>query len=384
VAYDVEALRRNEFPWAAEGEGVYLNNASTGPLPQRTVRVLDEWARLRANPQRISHDLQFDMLARVRASVARLIGASPREIALATNTSHGLNLAAFSLPVRAGDVVLTPDREFPANVYPWMQAAARRGFVHRAIDCGDGPLTADRLAAELDDERVRVVSVSWVQFASGARVDLTSLGALCRERGVFFVVDAIQGLGPLALDVATTHVDVLACGAQKWLLSPWGTGFVYVRDALIDTLQPHDVSWLGVRGSDDFNRLVEYDLTWRDDARRFEFATVPFQDFAAMEASLAIFHELGASEISDRSLRLAERIVDWAADRPGVALAAPAKPGAHAAIVSLRVPDPEAASARLTAANVAHSLREGAIRLSPYFYNTQDEIDRALRLLVSS
>jgi selenocysteine lyase/cysteine desulfurase len=383
VSYDVEAVRAAEFPWAVAGESVYLDNASTGPLPRRTVAVLDEWSRLRATPHRISHELQFDMLARVRASVARLIGAAPREIALATNTSHGLNLAAFSLPLRAGDVVLTPDREFPANVYPWMQAAAQRGVVHRFIDCGGGALDVDRLARELEDERVRVVAVSWVQFASGARVDLAAVGALCRERGVYFVVDAIQGLGALELDVATMHVDILACGAQKWLLSPWGTGFVYVRGALVESLQPHDVSWLGVRGSDDFSRLVDYDLTWRTDARRFEFATVPFQDFAAMEASLALYHELGAAAISAHALRLAQRIVDWVADRDDVELVTPGDAGARAAIVSLRPRDADAVSARLTAASVVHSLREGAIRLSPHFYNNDADISRALESMSS-
>ncbi len=153
------ALREAEFPWAARGETIYLNNASTGPLPERSRRVIEEWGRLRANPQRISQTLQFDTLSRGRELIARMIGASPEEIALATNTSFGINLAAFSLPLEAGDVVLTPDREFPANVYPWMQLAARRGIVYRPVPCDDGVLDRARLERELEDERVRVVAV---------------------------------------------------------------------------------------------------------------------------------------------------------------------------------------------------------------------------------
>ena len=163
------------------------------------------------------------------------------------------------------------------------------------------------LARELEDERVQVVAVSWVQFASGARVDLAALGALCRERGVYFVVDAIQGVGPLRSICATTPVDILACGAQKWLLSPWGSAFVYVRRELIEQLEPHDVSWLAVKGSDDFSRLTDYDLTWRDDARRFEIITLPYQDFAGMNASLELLHELGADAIVAHTRRLARR-----------------------------------------------------------------------------
>jgi len=204
--YDVDALRREEFPWAAAGEGIYLNNASTGPLPARTVAALDEWSRLRANPRRVPQELQFETLARSRELIASMIGADTSEIALAANTTFGLNLAAFSLPLNKGDVVLSPDLEFPANVYPWMQLAARRGVELRQLRCDEGVLDAGRLGRELEDERVRVVTVSWVGFASGARVDLAALGALCRARGVFFVVDAIQGLGPLAVNLRETPV----------------------------------------------------------------------------------------------------------------------------------------------------------------------------------
>jgi len=381
MSYDVEALRRKEFPWAAAGEAIYLNNASTGPLPQRTVDALDEWSRLRANPQRVPQELQFGTLTRSRELIATMIGAEPGEIALAANTTFGLNLAAFSLPLKAGDVVLSPDLEFPANVYPWMQLAARRGVEFRQLKCDEGVLDADRLANELEDERVRAVTVSWVGFASGARVDLKALGTMCRERGVFFVVDAIQGLGPLRVDLRDTPVDIFSAGAQKWLLSPWGSAFVYVRRELIPTLEPHDVSWLAVKDSDDFTRLTNYDLTWRDDARRFEFITLPYQDFGGMNASLELLHELGLADVSAHALRLAEQIVQWACSRDDVELVTPSAPSRRAAVISVRPRDAHAASARLKAAHVAHSLREGAIRLSPHFYNTADEIEQTLRVI---
>jgi selenocysteine lyase/cysteine desulfurase len=383
LPYDLEALRKEEFPWAHSGETIYLNNASTGPLPQRTVAVLDEWSRLRANPSRVGQDLQFGTLARAREVIARMIGADTDEIALATNTTFGVNLAAFSLPLREGDVVLSPDREFPANVYPWMQLAERRGIEYRLLDCDEGVLDAGRLEHELADERVKCVAVSWVQFASGARVDLKALGTLCRKRGVYFVVDAIQGLGPLRVNLADTPVDIFTSGAQKWLLSPWGSAFVYVRRGLIDSLEPHDVSWLAVKDSDDFSRLTDYDLTWRGDARKYEFITLPYQDFAGMNASLSLIEELGFDAVSNHALGLAEQIVAWAADRGDVKLVTPSHSSRHGAVISVRPRDARAASAKLTAANVTHSLREGAVRLSPHFYNTEEEVARALELMSS-
>jgi selenocysteine lyase/cysteine desulfurase len=225
------------------------------------------------------------------------------------------------------------------------------------------------------------VSVSWVGFATGYAVDLEAIGRACRASGAYFVVDAIQGLGPLTLDVRACHIDVLACGAQKWLLSPWGTGFVYVRRELISELEPHDVSWMAVKGSDDFRRLVDYDLTWRDDARRFEFITLPFQDFAGMNASLELIHETGPAAIADHVASLIDIVVRWAASQRDVELLTPAVPKHRAGIASLRMPNAGQVSSALKAAGVSHSLREGAIRLSPHFYNTRDEVRRALAVI---
>jgi selenocysteine lyase/cysteine desulfurase len=381
VTFDVDRVRESEFPWAARGDAIYLNNASTGPLPERALRAIREFDERRAAPYRLSDDLQFATLARGRELIARLIGAQVEEIGLAVNTSYGINLAAFSLPLGAGDVVLTPDREFPANVYPWMELARRRGVIYRRIPTCDGAVDEEALRRELEDPAVRAVSVSWVGFASGYTVDLEAIGRACRARGAYFVVDAIQGLGPLTLDVRACHIDILACGAQKWLLSPWGTGFVYVRRELVDQLEPNVVSWMAVKGSDDFRRLVDYDLTWRDDARRFEFITLPFQDFAGMNASLELIHELGPTAIANEVASLADVIVLWAASQRDVQLVTPSPPRHRAGIVSLRMPNAARVSAALKDAGVSHSLREGAIRLSPHVYNTREEIRRTLRVI---
>ena len=320
-------LRAREFPWAVRGDQTFLNHASTGPLPQRAVDALQELTALRATPWRYSQEIQFGTLAKARAGCARLIGAAPSEIACMVNTSYGLNLAAL-----------------------------------------DGP-------------RVRALVLSWVSFATGYRIDVARLGRACRERGIWFVLDAIQGVGAAPLDVAAEQVDIVACGAQKWLLSPWGTGFVWVRPDLVQSLRPVDVSWMATRNSDDFTRLIDYDFTYRDDARRFEMITLPYQDFGGLNASLDLFLEVGLAEVYEQVARLTGRIVQWALGSADVRLVTPADPTRRAGIVAVAPRDPVAASDRLTAAGVTHSLREGAIRLSPHFYNTEEEIDTALALL---
>ena len=376
-------LRAREFPWAVRGEQIFLNHASTGPLPQRTVDALQDATALRAEPWRFSQELQFGTLAKARAACARLIGAQPREIALMVNTSYGLNLAARALPFEAGDVVITSDREYPSNIYPWMELETSRGVTLRRIAC-DGVLPdEDAIMAALDAPRVRAVVLSWVSFATGYRIDVARIGRACRERGIWFILDAIQGVGAAPLDVSAVDVDIVACGGQKWLLSPWGTGFVWLRPDLVQTLRPVNVSWMATRNSDDFSRLTDYDFTYRDDARRFEVITLPYQDFIGLNASLDLFLEVGLAEVYARIDRLTTRIVHWALGEPSVRLVTPAARERRAGIVAVAPADPVGASERLTAAGVTHSLREAAIRLSPHFYNTEEEIDAALALLAS-
>src|SRR5437879_8124065 len=224
------ALRAAEFPWTADT--VYLNNANIGPIPERTRRALDEFTAKRTAPHLLpDRELQAGLQA-ARLVVARLLNAEPAEIALATNTSHGLNLAARALPLQRGDVVLVSDREFSANVYPWM-LLKKQGVAREPGTCPpEGWPDEDYLVERLHDPRVRVLAVSFVQFSNGYRVDLARLGAACRANGTFLVVDGIQGVGNSVLDVRETTVDILACGGQKWLLAPWGSGFVYVRMCL--------------------------------------------------------------------------------------------------------------------------------------------------------
>ena len=377
----IRALRAREFPWTIPGDRIFLNHASTGPLPQRAVDALNEATMLRATPWRYSQEMQFGTLAKARAACARLINADPAEIALMVNTSYGLNLAARALPFEPGDVVITSDREYPSNIYPWMELEASRGVKLERLPCRGALPDEEAIIAALDKPRVKGVVLSWVSFATGYRIDVDRIGAACRGRGIWFVLDAIQGVGAAPLDVRTANVDVVACGAQKWLLSPWGTGFVWLRPDLVQSLRPVDVSWMATKCSDDFTRLTDYDFTYRDDARRFEVITLPYQDFVGLNASLDLFLEVGLKEVYARVERLAEVIVHWALGRRDVRLVTPAERERRAGIVAVAPRDPAAASERLTAAGVIHSLREGAIRLSPHFYNTEAEIDAALAVL---
>jgi len=374
---DAAALRRDEFPWTAET--VYLNNASIGPLPERTRLALDAFNRRRATPFRLPDRDLFGALAESRRMIADLVAATPEEIALTVNTGFGLGVVARALPLRAGDVVLVSDREFPANVYPWLRLRETGVDVELVPTTAAGWPDEARLLERLEDPRVRALAVSLVQFSNGYRVDLAALSAATRRTGAYLVVDAIQAVGQLPVDLRRTPVDVLACGGQKWLLSPWGSGFVYVRRALIPGLSPPVTGWMAFEGTDDLTRLTTYDDTLRADARRFELITLPYQEFAGLNASLGLILELGVDRIQAHLQRLHQPVLAWA-ERTGVRVVSPL--GEHGSgILCLAPDDVGEAFRRLKTARIICSLREGAIRLSPHAYNTVEEMERVVEVL---
>jgi cysteine desulfurase / selenocysteine lyase len=375
--YDLGLLRAQEFPWAAET--IYLNHASVGPLPERTRVALEAFNRKRAAPHQLPDRDLMTMLSDSRRLAAELVGAAAEEIALSINTGFGLSLAARALPLQAGDIVLASDREFPANVYPWMMLKDQGVVLELAPTTPEGWPDEEYLLERVQDPRVRVLAVSLVQFSNGYTVDLARLSAATRASDTYLVVDAIQGLGQVPVDLRKTTVDILACGAQKWLLSPWGSGFVYVRRELIPDLRPAVTGWMAFEGTDDFTRLTQYNDNLRGDARRFELITLPYQDFAGMNESLRLLLDLDVSRIQQHLRRLHQPVLEWAG-RAGAPVVSPTGERASG-ILCVAPSDVGSAFGALKQARIICSLREGAIRLSPHAYTTYDEMGRVVEIL---
>jgi selenocysteine lyase/cysteine desulfurase len=373
----VPGLRDREFPWTAAT--IYLNNASVGPVPERTRLALEAFNAKRTAPHLLPDRETFPLLVAARQAAARLIGAEADEIALMPNTSAGLNVAARALPLAPGDVVLLSDREFPANVYPWLALRRAGVAVELAPVTPEGFPDEDYLVERLADPRVRALTVSFVQFSNGWKADLARLGSACRANGAWLVVDAIQGLGASPLDVRELPVDLLACGGQKWLLSPWGSGFLYVRRDLVRRLEPAAVGWLAVEGTDDFANLLRYGDRLRADARRFELPNA-FQDHLGLATSVGLLLELGVPAIDVYTRRLGVPLITWARER-GVPVVSPPDGEHRSAIVCLAPPEPQEAHRKLRQAGIVCSLREGALRFAPHCYNTGEEIARAVAVL---
>lgn len=379
TAAGFRALRDREFPQAARSP--WLNAASMGPLPERARAAVEAYNRRRSDIGSMRGEDFEPVLARARRAGARLIGADEDEIALLPNTSHGLNLAALSLPLEAGRRVVLSDREFPANVYPWMALERLRGARVDVIppDAQGDPDEA-RLLEEVARGDVGILAISAVQFTTGWVADLAALGRACRAQGTWLVVDGIQAVGQMPLDVHAAGVDVLATGCHKWLCSPFGTGFTYVRREVVDRMEPRVVGWTSVAASADLERVLDYDLAWIPGARRFEVATQPWQDYAGMAQSAELMLEAGPERIHAHVLALLEPLAAWLAERE-IPVLGDARPERRSGIFAFVPSDVAGAFRALQRAGVGCVVREGAVRLSPHLYNQPEDIGRVMDVL---
>jgi selenocysteine lyase/cysteine desulfurase len=371
-------VRAREYP---DLDGIFLNAASWGLLPRRTIEAVGELTARRNRWEGFDEAELGAIAACARTAAARLLGVAPAEIALSPNTSFGVNLAAACVARGAPGTVVVSAGEFPANVIPWLRLDAR-GFRLEIIPTGADALPdEERLTRALERDDVRALAVSFVQFATGHRADLEALGRICRARGILLTVDAIQGLGAAPLDARAAGVDVLACGAQKWLCSPWGSGFTYVDRRLLERFDPPMVSWLAMQGATDFSSLAGYKWAPLEDARRFELATLGLQDYLGMAVSIELILELGPERIHEHLMGVHAPLLEWAGLRRDVVMVTPKEPSRRAGIISFRTQFPERTAAALTRERVVCAVREGAVRFSPHFYNTADEMRAVVDIL---
>jgi selenocysteine lyase/cysteine desulfurase len=370
-------MSRNSFPDVQQLRGAfpvtercaYLNHAAIAPLSEPVRDAMRGFLVYRATWQ--EHERYEQLSQELRAALARLVNATPEEIAFVQNTSEGLNVIANALPLQPGDNVVFCDMEFPSNVYPWLNLK-RSGVEARCVPHDGGGLTVAALEAQAD-ACTRVVAVSSVEFLTGFRSDLAALGTWCREHGAYFVVDGIQSVGVLPMDVQACHIDFLSCGGPKWLMGPAGQGFIYVRRERLDDLQPPFAGCISVAG---WEAWRDYDLTFLPDASRFELGCGNLISQVGLLAAVRFLLDVGIDAVERWTLHLTDLLVKDLIQR-GYQIASNLAPEHCSAIVSFRVTgDVDQAYQQLAAGRVVISKREDLIRVSPHCYNTEEEILR--------
>ncbi len=365
---------RDEFP--VTRAGTFLDHARVAPLPARVRNAIRAFADDACESGTAHYEGWMAHIEEVRKSFARLIGADAGEVAFVKNTSEGLSVIAAGLEWKAGDNVVIPDIEFPANVYPWLNLA-RKGVETRFVPARDGRVLFEDIEAKVD-ARTRLISISSVEFHSGFRNDLGRIGAFCRERGILFAVDAIQSLGALPMDVKRDNIDFLAADGHKWLLGIEGLGGFYVSSRVLERVHPVLIGWDSVVNASDF---LTYDFTLRPGAKRFEEGSFNTLSIHALGAALSLFHEVGMERVEARILELGDALIAGLKER-NLPIKSSTLPGERSGIVSFAPPgDAEGLGRFMRKEAVTLTVRGSRVRLSPHFYNNLDDVGRFFDVL---
>jgi selenocysteine lyase/cysteine desulfurase len=356
---------------------VYLNHAALAPMHNGSLRAIEQCYYQRTNGNIEFWPDAMEVKGEFKELVGRLVNAAPENIAVSDSTSMGLNWLAQGLSWKPGDRIILNDFEFPSNIYPFLNLE-RSGVKFDFVEHRDGRILLEDIAAKIRPE-TRLLSISFVEFLNGYRNDLKRIGELCRENNIIFCVDGIQGLGALHIDVQELDIDFLVSGGQKWLMWPLGTAFFYLSPRIFDLVRPMAAGWLSVEDSWDF---FDYQLKFLPNAERFEPGMYNVAGVVGAIASLRMFLEIGPREIEQRILSTTDYLIERLF-RSGYSIYTPMEPETRSGIVTFHHHNAPGLYEHLKAHHVHVSLRNGFIRVSPHFYNTEEDVDCLMDLVLN-
>lgn len=370
------AHARSYFPHTLQ-KRIYLNHAGTAPLSAQILNAMTSYYIERSSGVIENFANDMPKVAETRMLVRRLINAeSTDRIAFTMNTSDAINIVASGIDWKSGDRVLLNTLEFPANVFPYLNLR-NWGVEIDTLQDASGRMTPAMIEAALTGT-TRLLALSAVQFLSGFRADLETIGTLCRDRGVTFVVDGIQAVGAVAVDVQRMKIDALATGCQKWQLAPHGTGYLYLTEELQGRLRQRYLGWLGMQEPFEF---FNYTQPPAAAARRYEGGTLNIPGIWGLHAALTTIHEFGIHAIEEQILHLTDTLARGLAQIDGVTVYSATAEGERAGIVTVALhPSIDAKNVfdMLLARGIAAALRDGKLRYSPHFYNSTEEMHQVV------
>lgn len=359
---------------------VYFNSASYGPFASTVQQALDENIRIRLEAATDDSHYAFGTADELRSDYAGLIGAEKKQVGIGLNTTFGLNIAAFGLPLKAGDEVLISDVEFPALVYSFKAAAEARGLQIKYLTSQNRRFVIEEIEKNITP-RTRVLALSFVQFFNGFKNDLRTIADICRRHNLYFVVDGIQGAGMEPLDVRELGIHIFASGCQKWLLAPQGCGFFYLADEVRDQIKPPFMSWLGADWGLKFTDLFYFDKPYFDSARRFEMGYYVVLNLVGMKAAVRIFQDLGVPNIQTHTHALIDRLSAYVNGNPFYRITSDMTPVHRSSIFTFTCDEVAALHRRILDHKIILVNREGSIRVSVHLFNNEQDIDKLIGVL---
>lgn len=375
-ATDVQALR-SEFPMTRET--AFLNHAAYGPFPTRTVQAVRQFAARFADPTAFFASNREDLPSATAALVAEMAGGDPANVAFVPTLADGMSLLATGVDWRDGDNVLIPVDEFPSLVYPFLNLA-HRGVTVRFVPKNAAGRTDPALLEAAMDGRTRAVALSHVEYMDGFRNDLAELGALCRARGIELFVDATQSLCAQPIEINACGATAVVAHGYKWLMASFGIGVVVFAPGAVERIRPTYAGRLSVNAGYEEH---EYRLDWREGAARYQTGGHNLIGLTAMHSSLTLIRQAGPEWTARHTRQLNDRLIEGVAEM-GYTVVSDNDPRHRSQIVAFSSGDHARDGdlvAELARANVAVTLRGRGVRVSPYFYNTLDDVERLLEAL---
>ena len=365
--------------FAATKHSTYLNSASVSPLPATAIEAINVQLNDVAGHGSLHYTDWVATKNRARALIASMLNVRPEQIAFMRNTSDGFASIANGLQWKPGDNIVSFEREFPANYYPWRRIRDEFGVDLRLCPERGGRIDLDEFTS-LIDTNTRVVAISSVQYASGYRADLERIGRAARAVDALFCVDVIQGLGAHAYDLPAQYVDAASGGGHKWLCAPEGCGFVYLSDRARERVKPTFVGWISVEEPWDF---VDVEQPFKSNALAWESGTSCSSLFYGLEQSLKLLKEAGLMNIEAYLAKLTDQLCDSLGGK-NYEVVSSRDPREKSAIVCVRHTNgltSNEIAAKLEAENIIVSPRGDRVRIAPHFYNNSEDIERLIRAL---
>lgn len=369
---------RDLFP-ITRTDRVYMNHAAISPLPTPTFETTRRCLEVRNSGTVENFEEGMEMIDGARSGAARYINAPSEEhISFLGNTSDAISAVAEGLQWNEGDEIILNTLEFPTNVQPFRRLE-EIGVTIRYVEAGNHSVLPTDIE-ELITPKTKLISISAVQYLSGFRADLESIGALCSKHDILFVVDAIQALGATPVDVQACKIDALGTGAHKWLMSPMGVGFLYLSEKMQGVIKPYKTGWLSV---EDPWELSEFEKSWLPVSRHLETGTPNLIGISGLGTSLKMFEGVGVEDIREQILHLSGYTIDRLKNKPDVTVITPGDASHRMGIVTFSVDsvskdDTDRIINELKEQQITISAREGYFRISPHFYNTDNEIDMVI------
>jgi selenocysteine lyase/cysteine desulfurase len=362
---------RDEFP--VTKNLIYMNHAAVAPLCRSAAEAMKWLSDDSCQNGSLHYDVWMDCYQGLRVSTARLINASPEEIAIVKNTSEGIATVALGLDWKPGDRVVAFKEEFPANYYPWLRLESR-GVQLTWLSIHDSIETiADAVKG------ARLLAISFVNYLSGYRVNLQAIGEVCHAHNCFYFVDAIQGMGVFPIDVELCHIDALAADGHKWMLGPEGNGVLYIRAKWLDSIEPVEFGWTNSASYADYSSR---DMTLRKDAGRYECGTLNTIGCFGQRASLELLLRVGTEKVAAAVWARAHQLAAGLTAK-GYELLQEHTQETGSGIVSFRNPaiDCRVIVSDLKRRKITAAPRQGWVRMSPHFYISPAAVDEVLDAL---